>query len=341
LLALPILLVVGALFSAADAVFADLAARVLQIDAERVFEHLAITGVFAWIGTGYLRGFLGRSPFVDAERMITWRPSVGATEAATVLALLDLLFLAFIAVQLRTYFGGAAVVEVTPGLSYAEYARQGFFELVAVGAIVIPFLLVADQFSRRETPRAERIFRALATLQVLLLAAVMASAVLRLRLYLAEFGLTEARLFAGALLAWLALQLAWFAGTVLRGKRKPFAVGALLTGFAWIALMILINPDATIVRANLARTADGIELDAAYVSRLSADAVPTLMASIPALASEDRCQVARSLLDRWGTGPARFNWRNWNWSAWRARTLVAEERGKLAGALGDCPGDPI
>ena len=49
---------------------------------------------------------------------------------AIVLAALDLLFLVFVLVQFRYLFGGDAVVQVTAGLSYADYARRGFFELV-------------------------------------------------------------------------------------------------------------------------------------------------------------------------------------------------------------------
>jgi len=343
LLALPVLLVVGALFAEADAVFAAFAARVFQIDAERVFEHVVLTGFFAWIGLGYLRGFLGRSPFVEAARILTWRPSVGATETATALGLLDALFLLFVGVQLRTYFGGAAVVELTPGLSYAEYARQGFFELVAVSAIVVPFLLAADHLTRRESRREELVFRALSGVQVLLLAAVMASAAQRLRLYLLEFGLTEARLFAAAFLAWLAILLVWFAWTILRGRRGPFALGALLTGFGWIAAMILMNPDALIVRTNVARIGDGVTFDAAYVSQLSADAVPELLSALPALPPEGRCQVARALLRRWDTSPATSDWRAWSLSASRARTLVALERTSLRNGVEPpdlCPEDP-
>ncbi|MEX1257729.1 MAG: DUF4173 domain-containing protein [Gemmatimonadota bacterium] len=338
-LALPVLLVVGALFAAADPVFADFMARLVRFDLERIFEHLFVTGLFAWIATGYLRSFLGRSPLAEVGRLVSWRPSLGAGETATALALLDLLFLVFVAVQLRTFFGGAAFVEATPGLSFAEYAREGFFELVAVGAIVIPFLLAADQMMRRDSSRDERVFRALAGLQVLLLAAVMASAIQRLRLYLAEYGLTEARFFAAAFLGWLALLLVWFTATVLRGRRRPFAFGALLMGFGWIAALILTNPDAAIVRANVAREGTGVEFDAAYVTRLSADAVPTLVASLPALTPVAHCRVARSLLDRWGTPPM-GDWRSWSLSAWRARVVVARERVALTAALGemdDCP----
>ncbi len=58
--------------------------------------------------------------------------------------IVNALFLAFVVVQLRYLFGGASLVALSPGLTYAEYARRGFFELVTVAALVLPLLLAAD-----------------------------------------------------------------------------------------------------------------------------------------------------------------------------------------------------
>src|SRR5688572_31274949 len=64
------------------------------------------------------------------------------------------------AVQLRYLFGGADLVELTPGLSYAEYARRGFFELVAATALVVPILLLADWVVAPDTSRSRNVLRA-------------------------------------------------------------------------------------------------------------------------------------------------------------------------------------
>jgi hypothetical protein len=54
---------------------------------------------------------------------------LGPVELSIVLGLLDILFLAFVLVQFRYLFGGAELVRVSTSLTYAEYARRGFFEL--------------------------------------------------------------------------------------------------------------------------------------------------------------------------------------------------------------------
>ena len=58
MIALPLLLIFGALFVAADAVYEGWVRHVLNLDFELVFGHLALFGVFGWLSAGYLRGIL-------------------------------------------------------------------------------------------------------------------------------------------------------------------------------------------------------------------------------------------------------------------------------------------
>src|SRR5205085_5750237 len=142
------------------------------------------------------------------------------------LVLLDALFLCFVCVQVRYLFGGATWVAQVAGLTYAEYARRGFFELVWATALVLPLLLALHWLLRTDDRAAQRIFRALAAAQLVLLFVVIASALTRMRLYQREYGLTELRLYTTAFMGWLALVFVWFAATVLRGARERFACGA-------------------------------------------------------------------------------------------------------------------
>jgi hypothetical protein len=77
---------------------------------------------------------------VPAHALLRRRPHlrIGGTEIVVALVALDLLFAAFVAVQARYLFGGGALVQAREHLTYAQYARHGFFELVAVSALVVP-----------------------------------------------------------------------------------------------------------------------------------------------------------------------------------------------------------
>lgn len=58
LIALPLILVFGALFAAADAAYAGMVERVFSIAPEELFSHFLLTAVFFWLTAGYYRGLL-------------------------------------------------------------------------------------------------------------------------------------------------------------------------------------------------------------------------------------------------------------------------------------------
>jgi hypothetical protein len=360
LIALPLLLVFGALFMSADRVFATIVTDFVLVDLGALAEHAIVVGVLGWLACGYLTGFVvGTDPSRLLEGRLP-RPTLGIGEVATVLALIDLLFLAFVLVQFRYLFGGAGLVEVTPGLTYAEYAREGFGQLAFAAALVLPTLLGADWLLRRVRDRDQRVFRALGGVQLVLLVVVIASALHRVRLYQEAYGLTQARFYGAAFLAWLVLVTAWFAATVLRRQRERFAFPALLSAYALLALLFVANPDVRIARTNLERvvsletgagpvteprSSSGDQgaradagIDVAFLGRLSADAVPTLLEALPTLPANARCVLAGTLLRRWGVSAPR-DWRSLNWATARARRLVlarTEELGAMRGTADTC-----
>jgi hypothetical protein len=342
LLAAPLLLLFGALFMSADPVFADLVVTLFgSLNLEEMVSRLLFVGVLAWLASGYLAGFVTGTRLRGWVEPLVPRPSLGILETGTALALVNLLFAAFVLVQLRYLFGGSAMVEVTPGLTYAEYAREGFAQLVVVAGLVLPLLLAADWLLRRHAPRDVKVFRGLGGVLLLLLVVIMASAGQRVRVYQEAYGLTESRYYGAAFLVWLALVTAWFGATVLRGRREHFAAPALLSGFVLVAALVVLNPDARIARGNLApdpHPGSALEVDAVYLGTLSADAVPVLLQALPTLAEEARCTVAAHLERRWGTGVG-GGWRSWNLAEARARRLVRETSPEFL-ALEGCPEPP-
>jgi hypothetical protein len=142
-----------------------------------------------------------------------------------------------------------------------------------------------------------------------------------MRLYQQEFGLTELRVYTTAFMLWLALLFIWFALTVLRDHREAFAVGALGAAMTVLVGLHLINPDALIVRTNIANANAGHrQFDSVYALSLSADAVPALVAALPTLPAATQCSVARRLIQTWERNDD--GWQNWSWSRARAYQAV-------------------
>ena len=350
LIAAPLVVVFGALFMSADAVFADLVRKVLRFDFDLMASHVLLFSVCAWLATGYLRGFLTGTELPPLNvlwqggslpAIVPRRPGLGITEVATALAAIDVLFVLFVIVQFRYLFGGDALVQVTSDLTYAEYARRGFFELVFAVVLVVPVLLAADWLLDRRSRRDDLIFRVLAGVQIALVLVITASALQRLRLYHASYGLTESRFYAMVLLVWIGVMLHWFAGTVLRGRRELFAFGALASGLVTVMLLFVMNPAAIIARTNVMRMESAeasVRFDVAYATSLSADAVPVLIAALPALPRDVQCPLARHMLRHWSPDSER-SLRSWSWSASRASDAVREHEARLRSMVesdGEC-----
>lgn len=320
LLTVPALLVFGGLLGHADRVFGDFLEGLVRFDLDRLVSHsLAILGA-SWLAAAALGGALADERAATAREPVLPPGGLGRVEIGMLLGLLNLLFAGFIAFQLPYLFGGVAWVERTAGITLAEYARQGFFELVVVSALVLPLLVVLHTRLRPGEPGGLRLFRSLAAWQVILVLTIMASAIHRMALYQREFGLTEDRFFASAFMGGLAVTFCWFGGTVLRGRAERFAGGALIAWAGWLVLLHVINPERIIVETNIARAESGKPLDAAYLTRLTSDATPALVQEMKRMPPAQQAEVKLALRRR--EASLEHNWRSWHIGRSIARELV-------------------
>jgi hypothetical protein len=308
--AAPILLATLLLLTSADPVFAALLDELDDTLDQAVVQHLLVIGVMTWLSAGVLLGSLRRVGVgPDALQRTLDLPFASAVP---LLGGLTTLLGLWVSVQLRTLFGGRAFLEAT-GIGVADYARSGFFELVVVAGLVLGALLLADDLLERTEGPTRRRFRMLGQLLVALVVAVLVSAALRLALYLEFFGLTADRLFALAVLTWIALVFGWFTLTVLRGVRTRFAPGVLLLSVVWLVAVNLANPERVVVAVNLARAEAGRPFDVSYHAQLSADAVPALLAGADRLPAADAAALRTELRTTWaGRALERADWRAWS-----------------------------
>lgn len=362
LVAAALLLVFGALLRGADPIFASFV-TLPSIDVEVALSHVVLTGFLAWITAGWARACLVPQTEPIPTRAANFR--LAPRDAFTALATLDVLFAAFVLAQLGWLFGGGAYLQARTGLTVADYARRGFFQMVWVVALVIPILIV----TRTTLPNERGVRRrhtAFALPLIALLGAIMISAVLRLKLYVHYYGLTTDRFYALVFMGWLAIVVAWLAVTVLRDFGRPFAGGAVASGLAALAILNAVDPDAIVARVNVDRvanlgpaSANMPTLDLRHLGTLSGGAVPIavrevrrpsrLPAGSQARVAEDaqRCDAARELLRRWGpesTLARRADtvgaWRSWNAGDANALRMVSMNAGALrAVAHAACVGD--
>ena len=264
----------AALFWQADAAFAQLGKDVPLPSADPL-PGQALTFALVLLAALGL-ALAARRPF---RRPLPGSPrKIAPWEWAVPLALLDALFLSFVVVQLAVLFGGHDRVLETAGLTYAEYAREGFWQLLAAAALTLALVgaavLVAD------TPRRSHrhLLRALLAILCALTIVVLVSSVQRLLLYEDAFGLTRLRLVATAFALWLGglFVLVVVAGVSGRLRRRLAHVAVVGTALALLGFS-LVNPDRLIAERNVDRWRETGRIDAGYLRRLSADAAPALV----------------------------------------------------------------
>jgi hypothetical protein len=319
----PFLLVFGGLFFAADSAFRQLVQSTIPATLPHAWPQVLVSVGIAWAAGGLLRDLASDrddARLARPDALISRTPKIrlGGAEVAIALGAVDLLFLAFVLVQARFLFGGRSVVLSHEHLTYAQYARHGFFELLAVSVLVVPVVLAANATAREH----QRLIRGLCATLIGLELAVAASALQRMHAYVDQFGLTELRLYATGVIIWIAVVLVWSFATVLYGEKRRFAIGVIVAGFAATLALNAVNPDALIARTNIARG----HADPAYLSQLSDDAVPTLVARLPRITDPAaQAALAQALLARkTETGVL-----SWNRSRSAARSAVASHRDEL------------
>ncbi|CAN5381344.1 hypothetical protein BH11ACT1_BH11ACT1_31540 [soil metagenome] len=312
--------VFGMLFASADTVFASFVPRV---DVGLLPRQVVVGVLVALVAATLVNLALAPPGWSDAE--LPPGRSVARGEWLLPVLALDALVLAFVLVQVGALLGGHRHVLETAGLTYAEYARQGFAQLVAATALTLVVVAVAARRAPRASDRDRLVSRlALGVLCVATLG-VVASALRRMSLYMDAFGLTRLRLFvvvAEVVLA-VVIVLVLAAGVRWRGRWLPRAV-VQVTAVAMLGLA-LVNPDALIVRYNAAAARDAslvAGLDIAYLQGLSADAVPEI----------DRLdEPLRSCVLQHVTGATPEGIADWNLGRDRAAHVTAAEASDPSG----------
>jgi hypothetical protein len=263
-------------------------------------------GVVSWLGFGAAPPIAGppgasepgsaAAPVADVMSARTSRRA-GATEALVVVAAVDVLFALFAVVQVVYLFGGADTLAAI-GMTYSDYARQGYFQLVVVVALAGLLLLGAHEVVGRTRP-----FLLAALTLLSLTAVILASAAIRMSLYQGAYGWTELRFFVGASIAWLGISVFLAAGLLVRDRMRWLPHGLAMSAVAMTLAVSALGPQAFVIHQNLARVLDpslvapggqaGIDLD--YGMTLGDDAIPDLVAALQVVPPADGSTLLRQL----------------------------------------------
>ncbi len=331
LIAIPILVIFAALLSSADLVFAQRLKSFITLFRLENLPQYIFRFIYILVGAYALAGAIlhAARKSQDEKLLGMEKPLVpaflGFTEAAVVLASVVVLFALFAVIQFQYFFGGQTNIGVQ-GYTYAEYARRGFGELVAVAFFSLLLFLGLSAVVKRQDQTQRRVFSGLGLGMVALVGVMLTSAFQRLVLYEAAYGFSRLRAYTHVFLIWLAVLLVVVMVLNFLRRERAFALAAILAAMGFGVTLALLNVDGFIVQQNVARSATGADLDVATLVSLSPDSVPALVAAyqdqtLPP-ATHDAVGAVLACRRQISAAGQDMNWRSFTLSGWQAdRTL--------------------
>lgn len=249
---LPILLITTALLASADMIFSDFLNKVFNINGlldfmdqfmGNIFEYCILLpmGFFIYYLLLYL--VMGALSKGGLNEEIKEPHRFQAVIGITIFIMIDIVYVLFSTIQFVYLFGGFPSDTYT----YAEYAREGFFQLLFVA--LINFVLVL--FSNRHFSK-NMVLKIVMTITCICTFVMIVSSAYRMRLYIHEYHLTFLRVFV----LWFLLVLAFLmVGSTLSiyiekwnsFRYSLFVFTIFYTGFA------LSNVDKQIAKYNVAQ----------------------------------------------------------------------------------------
>jgi len=276
----PIVALVTLLLASGDAAFGaqveSAAQHVIELPLPEL-TRMGIVGLWAFtLATGLVTWALRRRSLSGGEAQKAPQFLLGMPEAFAILGGLTVVLMLFSVVSARCAFAPDSCI-LPKGVTYSSYAREGFWQLLAVAAIVLMTVLSVPHRAKATTLGLQQAVRVSASVLVAATLPMLLSAVNRMMLYEDAYGFTRQRVLSQVVCVFVGLLLVWRALTLWTWPHR-FAVGVVAASVLVLAGFNAMNPDAFIARKNVERSGF---LDVGYLRALSADAAAVLRA-IPA-----------------------------------------------------------
>lgn len=262
LVAVPFLLVVVALLSSADVFFGQMTNTLLNaINAETVVGVVART-LIAFFGTYLMVAYLCRHSLSET---VTDHRHGEPVLAITVTGMLTAVYLLFSGIQIFGLFLGK--LQLPQGYTYAQYAREGFFQLLAVSILNLILVLAGMSFFKES-----KALKGVLTVMSLCTFIMIASSAMRMIMYVSTYDLTFLRILVLWTLGLLTLLFIGVLVSIFREKFPLFRYSIVIVTILYLGLSFS-HPDYIIASVNVRKQT----VDYKYLERLSADAAPVLL----------------------------------------------------------------
>ena len=275
IITIPVFAILLLLLTRADPIFSQLTQNLFSGVGERTVKSLVIFST--------LLGF-GLATIKLQEHALEERIAEGKShELMVIIGSVITLFAAFILVQFKYLFSSVGERELAQlginSLTYSEYVRKGFFELLIASSISCGLLVYVLRYYEHLRGRLRVVIHLFSNILTIETGLLLLSAVKRLMLYADAHGLTRARIFGFVFLVWLGILLAIFLIQLLQRMKKQWFFASVVAATLFILMLVnMVNIDGLI--ATLYKPTVNGEVDYYYLVKLSPDAIESWQPAI-------------------------------------------------------------
>jgi len=277
-------LIVGTLLSY-DESFNNIMGQIFSFDFGDIFSHIfsIIIGIFVgmyffglYISSVDKKGMGALTEEACEENAKKMRKAPALSVFVACIPLLFIYVVFFIS-QWQYYVSGFTGV-LPEEFSYAEYAREGFFELCTVAFINLAAIVAITLFMRRKTEKAPVLLKALTIVYSVFTLVLISTALSKMFMYIESYGLTQKRVYSTCVMVVLAVLFVLIIVKQFVPKVATVAF-SLAAGLALFAVLSLGNLDGVIAKYNVDRYLDGSlpTVDIEAMENLGDAAVPELV----------------------------------------------------------------
>jgi hypothetical protein len=268
IISIPLLLFIGSLLSSADMIFGSMTKDIFNFLFSSDIILVVTMVLFGYIACYcILYGASIKEAFIENQKN---RNKADALIGITVICSLCLVYGLFCSIQILYLFNHGLFV-LPAEFTFSEYARKGFFELLAVTIINIVLLLVINEHFKES-----KIIRFLLTFMTICTYIMIASAFYRMLLYIDAYKLSFLRLFVLLFLLIDAFVLAGGIATVWNKRFPLFGFSVVVVTISYLVFSFS-KPDYYIAYYNTKDVKEINANDVVYLTSISADAAPIVV----------------------------------------------------------------
>ena len=272
---IPIVLIVLFLLSSADQIFGNIFNKLFNLTSKISLSNtikrlIPMIILFFYLSATINYLLYNYSKTENNEKEIN--VNIDSLTVKILLTTLNIIYIIFDIIQIKSLI----LHQVSMNISYAEYAREGFFQLMIVSFINLIIILVSKSIEKKQDKKSKKYIKIMNLIMVFLTFIIIISSFIRMHMYETEFGYTLLRLLVYFSLITEIILLIPTIIYIINSKFNivKYYIIILITMYITINF---INIDYIIAYRNIKRYYETNDIDIYYLMNNHTDDIPLLI----------------------------------------------------------------